>query len=419
MSLTICLMIKDEAPYLGEWLAFHSLMGVGHFRIYDNGSTDGTLDLLHRLRWHFNIEVVPWTEAGITRQQSAFNDAARRLAGLWDWVAFLDADEFLFDPSFRPLPAVLAAMPPDVGAVAVNQRVFGSSGLVDLSDESVIRRFARRARNDYAEHEWIKTVARPQCIDSFHLSHSARLSSGRYVLADGEPFAQKGAHPGHAGRIAKRGLVLHHYILKSLAEFRRKQQRGAVSDRQGYKRLTDDYFTQRDANINVEEDTTLVAIADLVETRLRFALDMTKSPDGRGLAPMPTNRPIRLAELPHAGFYRPDVMNLSWIRQDEIGRITFNTDAGLAQVRIVAYLATPDYPAERVTITVNGEPTTFSVRSHTGNWRSFETEPVALHSGRNEVELTSPLFIAVRDINPTALDSRHIGIAVTEMTLLV
>ena len=39
MSLAICLMIKDERPYLAEWLAFHALVGVSHFRIYDSGGT--------------------------------------------------------------------------------------------------------------------------------------------------------------------------------------------------------------------------------------------------------------------------------------------------------------------------------------------------------------------------------------------
>ena len=68
MSLAICLMVKDEEPYLAEFLAFHALMGVSHFRVYDNGSTDGTLALLARLSMHYDIAVLPWTVTGIEQR---------------------------------------------------------------------------------------------------------------------------------------------------------------------------------------------------------------------------------------------------------------------------------------------------------------------------------------------------------------
>jgi hypothetical protein len=34
-------IFKDEAPYLLEWIAFHKMIGVALFVLYDNGSTDG------------------------------------------------------------------------------------------------------------------------------------------------------------------------------------------------------------------------------------------------------------------------------------------------------------------------------------------------------------------------------------------
>ena len=38
--LAICAIFRDEAPFLDEWIAFHRLMGVEHFFLYDNGSVD-------------------------------------------------------------------------------------------------------------------------------------------------------------------------------------------------------------------------------------------------------------------------------------------------------------------------------------------------------------------------------------------
>jgi hypothetical protein len=50
-ALAICAIIRDEALYLEEWVAFHMIMGVSAFCIYDNGSTD-----FNRPQDHLEIE---------------------------------------------------------------------------------------------------------------------------------------------------------------------------------------------------------------------------------------------------------------------------------------------------------------------------------------------------------------------------
>lgn len=51
--LSVCCIFKDEAPYLEEWLRFYSLIGVEHFYLYDNDSTDA-----------FKAVLAPWAAAG-------------------------------------------------------------------------------------------------------------------------------------------------------------------------------------------------------------------------------------------------------------------------------------------------------------------------------------------------------------------
>ena len=38
-KIAVCAIFKDEAPYLLEWLAFHRMIGVDLFVLYDNGSS--------------------------------------------------------------------------------------------------------------------------------------------------------------------------------------------------------------------------------------------------------------------------------------------------------------------------------------------------------------------------------------------
>lgn len=420
MTLAACLMMRNEQPYLAEWLAFHSLQGVSHFRIYDNESNDGSSELIDQLAAHFNIERIVWTVPGYLKQVSAFNDAARALAGRYAWVAFLDADEFLFDPLFRPLPAVLAEFGPDIAGIAVNQRVFGSSGLTELSPELVIRRFTRRGPDAYPEHSWIKSVLRPECVKAFQTSHTAVLERGHYVLADGLPFATKSDHPAHADRIARGGLALHHYILKSLAEFRRKQQRGAVSDRKetGYVRLTDDYFTRRDANINEAVDTRLSDVANLVEARIDFALRVTPEPEegGEPATPLTANKPVALTALPRRfGFYSPDRSGMCWMKQGDRSTVMFQADVTTGKIRIAGYLVAPSYPIGELTIVLNGTPINIANVSTNDRFFNVITEPVQLRARINTLAMSVPFFVPTRFANPTSRDPRYLAVAVAEL----
>ena len=48
-ALALCTTVRNEAPYMLEWLMFHHMFGVELFRIDDNGSDDGTFELLEML----------------------------------------------------------------------------------------------------------------------------------------------------------------------------------------------------------------------------------------------------------------------------------------------------------------------------------------------------------------------------------
>ncbi len=419
MTLAVAMIEKNECPYLAEWLAFHSLMGVSHFRIYDNGSSDGSLELLHRLAGHFNIQVIPWTESGYLRQQSAFEDGARALAGHYDFVAFLDADEFLFAPDFRPLSVVLAEFPADVGAIGINQRVFGSSGQREGSDAPVIGRFTRRAKPNYSEHYWIKTIARPECVRAFHLSHAVALAKGCYVLGDGGAFGRPSTHPGQTDRIAAQGPVLHHYMLKSLAEFRAKQARGAISDRGSFTRLTNDYFEQRDLAVNEEEDTTLARWAAAVSERVKVALAVT-APPGRPELPLtPLGRRVPLAELVStAGFYAADKANLTWVKEGPPAQMVVNVAVERLRLRFDVYLFSKDYPLAETRICVNGAAVAWRSQINDNCWGMLETEPLAMQPGCNEITVALPCFLAPAEASPSSVDTRRLAVAFTAVTLL-
>lgn len=48
-GIAISCVIKDEEDYILEWVNFHALAGIKDFIIYDDGSTDGSIEILRAL----------------------------------------------------------------------------------------------------------------------------------------------------------------------------------------------------------------------------------------------------------------------------------------------------------------------------------------------------------------------------------
>ena len=99
-------MVRDAADVVEACLRHHHALGVERTLVVDNGSSDGTLELLRRLAGDLPISVE--SDDGPFRQDAAFtrlaHEAARQGA---EWVLPLDADEFWVTPE-NTLGAVLA-----------------------------------------------------------------------------------------------------------------------------------------------------------------------------------------------------------------------------------------------------------------------------------------------------------------------
>ena len=64
----VCI-IKNEASYAEEWIAYHLALGVQHFLFYDKGSTDGL---------HTVLQSSTWPKRFCARQSSDFGSTSRR-----------------------------------------------------------------------------------------------------------------------------------------------------------------------------------------------------------------------------------------------------------------------------------------------------------------------------------------------------
>ena len=90
-----------------EWLEYHRLIGVGHFYIYDNGSTDGTRTLMEAYAATGAVTQVHWPyqlggPENNRAQEAAINHALFAFGHHVAWLGFFDFDEFLAVPPGSP-----------------------------------------------------------------------------------------------------------------------------------------------------------------------------------------------------------------------------------------------------------------------------------------------------------------------------
>jgi hypothetical protein len=55
-------MFKDEAPWLKEWISYHhNILGVEHFYLYNNDSSDDYREVLRPWIDQHIVELIDWS----------------------------------------------------------------------------------------------------------------------------------------------------------------------------------------------------------------------------------------------------------------------------------------------------------------------------------------------------------------------
>ncbi|WP_420364969.1 glycosyltransferase family 2 protein [Curtobacterium sp. L3-7] len=123
MILAVTLMVRDEADVIPAWLDYHVAQGFDVFVITDNGSVDGTTELLTAFAERDDVTVDLRHDPVHRKQQgTVVTGMARDAATVHhaDWVVNADADEFIV-PVDRSLTVrqVFERLDPAIGAFTV------------------------------------------------------------------------------------------------------------------------------------------------------------------------------------------------------------------------------------------------------------------------------------------------------------
>jgi glycosyl transferase family 2 len=290
LRLALAAIFKNEGPYVLEWVAHHRALGIERFFVADNDSTDETTALLIALAQAGIVYHLPFpTPAGRAPQMAAYEVILRRFRAAADWIAFLDADEFLVPAApHRSLAEVIAKLDPgpDVGAIAVNWSLYGSSGHKQASPRPVAERFIRRAKQNHPLNRHYKSIVRPTAVEGdVENPHYFPLKEGfRVIHPDGSPVADVPGRTGLSTRILWDPIRVNHYVIKSWEEFHhRKRARGrATTDTRRGER----FFAGHDLNDVADPMPRWLTTATAAESRRieRVLRKGTGTSPGRPLA---------------------------------------------------------------------------------------------------------------------------------------
>lgn len=236
--------MKNEGPFILEWLAYHRAIGVQDFLVYTNDCSDGTdrmFDLLQRkgLVQHRDN---PFRQMDLKPQHAALQAAEDEpLIRNADWIICMDVDEFLNIKTGEGRLSDLYAAVGDANMISCTWRLFGNSDIDTFRDEPTIAMFDRCAEelSPKPHQAWgFKTLFRN--IGIFKKLGVHRPKGLRPQLWDQVRWVNGSGRrmPKHEFRNAWRSTVetygydlvsLNHYAVRNCESFLVKRDRGRVN----------------------------------------------------------------------------------------------------------------------------------------------------------------------------------------------
>jgi len=281
--------MKNEGPFLLEWIAYHLSIGFNKFLIYSNDCDDLTDELLDRLTSLGICEHLVNPRIGNQRPQAvAMRDMLeQQIVKNAEWVMFTDCDEFLnIHLGDGHLDDLFEAMG-QAEVISPMWRLFGDAGITDFVDRPVTEQFVMAAPSSYpiSVNAWgFKSLFKPS-------SNLARIGAHRPFFKDEEAIAGKwlsscgkpvSADLINQGWRYKRGtggydwVQLNHYAIRSIDSFLVKCDRGHVLhtnkqiDLHYYESMN--HNSVRDISILRRKEATRAALAKLMADRQLFDL---------------------------------------------------------------------------------------------------------------------------------------------------
>ncbi|CAK7193411.1 hypothetical protein COMNV_01626 [Commensalibacter sp. Nvir] len=219
-TVAVALFVRNEFSDISGWISWYFALGVKTLFIFDDHSTDGTWEILQAATKCYDIRLFrtdPIQESWFyLRQRDSFLKAVELCKGYYDWLAFLDADEYLYLKHFDTLPEFLDQFK-DADAVAFNWRIYGHGHTVLRPKKAVVESFLRHSLPTFGANELIKSFFRPENHTGKYITPHwiEDIDPNRYF----KPNNTKVTRIGSSQDVDWSDAFVMHYICRSMEHF--------------------------------------------------------------------------------------------------------------------------------------------------------------------------------------------------------
>lgn len=245
-QVSICVIFKDEAPYLKEWLVYHKIIGVQHFYMYNNFSQDGFRMVLQPFIDAGDVTLMDWPyEQG---QILAYRDCVEKFRNESQWIGFIDIDEFIVPIDDDNLYGFLKKFEKNRGSVLLYWKFFGSSGKIERGRTGLVtedftvcwRKHANIGKCFYnTSYDFI-----PEYKKNSAIHHYMWTGYQGKALPPVNCFGNVCIDGIHTAKGDHFPIQINHYFTKSFMEYGDKKKKGDVFHKQNPH--DDQYFLSHD-----------------------------------------------------------------------------------------------------------------------------------------------------------------------------
>lgn len=271
MKVCIICIARNEDKYIGEWINYHLSIGIDKIFICNN---DDDQEILAKYNCD-KVQVIDYQ--GVESVQNiAYTAEFKRIRDDYDWVVFIDVDEFIVLENYQNIKEFLNLDRfKDCDSIKMNWKIFSDNELIDVVDDdySVMKRFTESI--DHEENHFQKAIIRGNVDigNSQICGHGYYYGDCNYLSVNVLGERVNNHHVGcYNFPIIHRECWVNHYPTKSIGEYiRQKYFRGGPNrNPQRYYNLN--YFWKYNKRTDEKEKYAKELINELQEKGYRTRL---------------------------------------------------------------------------------------------------------------------------------------------------
>lgn len=279
-------VVRNEAPFLLEWIAHNIQLGFDTIVIYSNNCDDGTHEFLdelaaHGVLQHFRHDPVDEAPQG----NAVFKFMRSGILSNDDYVMFMDPDEFLNIKIGSRRLDDLIEFTGDYSGMTVSWRLFGDSGNDRFTGRFISSEYTRASRERLSTVLAVKTLVKVSSELERIRVHKPNFSSvfwkqkNTFLASNGSPIdltksvyqdwvRKKSGSQIHPDDASYEIAQINHYQYRSRAAFELKNLRGCGGSKME-KSTKYNQIEEPKYNLNGAFDDTILFYKSAVDDEIR------------------------------------------------------------------------------------------------------------------------------------------------------